>query len=59
MKTNLIDTRFVTFTEPDSMTDCMDGGLTVYDNVLSEEIEVNIKLPWSQVSLSLSLSLSL
>ena len=39
---------FVTFVEPDSMTECLDSKTMVYDTYLGKTVELGVRLPWSQ-----------
>ena len=39
---------FVTFEEPDSMTECIEKGISVHDNQKNEKVDLWIKLPWGK-----------
>eukprot|EP01043_Picozoa_sp_COSAG02_P047044 COSAG02_NODE_4469_length_5331_cov_1.979931_3_plen_427_part_00 len=39
---------FLTFVEPESMTECMEAKTSVYDNYLGHTVELSVRLPWSQ-----------
>jgi hypothetical protein len=39
---------FLTFVEPESMTECLEAKTSVYDNYLGKTVELSVRLPWSQ-----------